>query len=124
MGEKSFFSTLAGQCARILALLGRLDEAEDYSRKSMEASPIDDWASQVAWREALALVEAQRGNKETAERLAREAVGMTEGVDYLRQMGGARHDPGCGVQTARRTGAAQAPPPPPPGPRRTQRGRP
>ena len=109
LGEKSFFSTLAAQYARDLAVLGRLDEAEEFARKSREASPIDDWASQINWREALALVEAQRGNGEEAERLAREAVGMTEGVDYLPQMGDAWYDLGFVLRAAgRKEEAAEA----------------
>ena len=109
LGEKSFFSTLAGQFARVSALTGRLDEAEEFARKGREASPPDDWASQISWREAIALVEAQRGTLEEAERLAREAVGLTEGVDYLPQMGDAWSDLGFVLRLAgRKEEAAEA----------------
>jgi len=94
LGEKSFFSTLAGQFARILALTGRLDEAEEFAQKGREASPPDDWASQISWREALALVAAQRADPAEGERLARDAVALTEGVDYLPQMADAWSDLG------------------------------
>jgi class 3 adenylate cyclase/tetratricopeptide (TPR) repeat protein len=109
LGEKSFFSTLAGQHARVVALLRGLDEAEEFAVKGREAAPIDDWASQICWREALALVEAQRGNLEEAEKLAREAVALTEGVDYLPQMGDAWYDLGFVLrQTGRKEEAAEA----------------
>jgi tetratricopeptide (TPR) repeat protein len=102
MGEVSFFSTLACQYARMLALLGRLDEAEELAVRGREVSPVDDWASQITWREALALVQSQRGNHEEAERLAREATGLTEGVDYLPQMGDAWYDLGFVLRSAGR----------------------
>jgi Flp pilus assembly protein TadD len=94
LGEKSFFSTLAPQMARVLALLGRLDEAEDFALRGRDAAPTDDWASQINWREALALVSAFRGDLDEGERLAREAAAMTEGVDYLPQMAHAWSDLG------------------------------
>jgi len=106
LGEKSFFSTLASQFARVLALTGRLDEAEEFAQKGRDASPMDDWASQITWREALALVEAQRGNLEEAERLAREAVALTEAVDYLPQMADAWSDLGFVLRLTRRKGEA------------------
>jgi tetratricopeptide (TPR) repeat protein len=85
-----------------LAKMGRLDGAEESARKGREASPPDDWASQITWREARALVEAQRGNLEEAERLAREAVALTEDVDYLPQMADAWEDLGFVLRLAGR----------------------
>jgi class 3 adenylate cyclase/tetratricopeptide (TPR) repeat protein len=102
IGEVSFFSTLAAQYARVLALLGRPAEAEEFAVRGREVGPADDWATQVAWREALALVESLRGNHEEAERLAREATGLTEGVDYLPQMGDAWYDLGFVLRLAGR----------------------
>ncbi len=108
LGEKSFFSTLAGQFARILALTGRLDEAEEFAQKGREASPPDDWASQISWREALALVAAQRGDLAEGERLARDAVALTEGVDYLPQMADAWSDLGFVLRLSGRKEEAAA----------------
>jgi len=109
LGEKSFFSTLAGQFARVLAMLVRLDEAEEFARKGREASPPDDWASQISWREAMGLVEAQRGNLADGERFARDAVALTEGVDYLPHMADAWSDLGFVLRLAgRKTEAADA----------------
>jgi Flp pilus assembly protein TadD len=94
MGEKSFVSTLAAQLARVLALEGKLDEATRFAEMGREASPADDWASQISWRGALTQVMARRGDLVEAERLARECVALTEGVDYLNQMGDAWADLG------------------------------
>jgi class 3 adenylate cyclase/tetratricopeptide (TPR) repeat protein len=102
LGEQSFYSTMVATHGWTLARLGRLDEAEESARKGREASPPDDWASQIVWREAMALVEAQRWNLEEAERLAREAVGLTEGVDYLPQMADAWADLGFVLRLAGR----------------------
>jgi class 3 adenylate cyclase/tetratricopeptide (TPR) repeat protein len=108
-GEKSFVSTLSAQMARVLALLGRLDEAEDFAIRGREAAPADDWASQICWREALALVSAFRGDLAEGERLARDAVAMTEGVDYLSQMADAWTDLGSVLELAgRKEEAAEA----------------
>lgn len=109
LGEQSFYSTMVATYGWLLARTGRLDEAEESARKGREASPPDDWASQIVWREVMALVEAQRGNLEEAERLAREAVGLTEGVDYLPQMADAWSDLGFVLRLAgRREEAADA----------------
>jgi class 3 adenylate cyclase/tetratricopeptide (TPR) repeat protein len=107
LGEKSFFSTLAMQAARALALTGRFDEAEEYVTKSREAAPADDWVSQVGWREGLTLIELGRGQLAEAERWAREAVAMTEGVDYLPQVGDVWSELGMVLRQAGRTGEAR-----------------
>jgi tetratricopeptide (TPR) repeat protein len=86
MGEKAFLSTLAPQLGRVLAQMGRLDEAEQLARLGREAGSADDWATQTVWRITASTVLARRGLLEEAERIAREAVGMTEGVDYVWRM--------------------------------------
>src|SRR5206468_514411 len=78
MGEKSFVSTLAAQLARVLALRGKLDEAARFAELGREASPADDWASQISWRSALTQVLARRGDLDEAARLARQGVALTE----------------------------------------------
>jgi class 3 adenylate cyclase/tetratricopeptide (TPR) repeat protein len=94
MDEKGFLSTLAPQLGRLLAQLGRLDEAEELAGVGREAAPADDWSSQVLWRLCLARALAGRGDLADAERVAREAVTLTEGADYLAQMGEAWADLG------------------------------
>ena len=85
VGEKSLFSTLAGQLAESAYRLGRYDEAEEFAEASEEAAQIDDLASQVLWRVARAKVLARRGEAEAGERLAREAIALDEETDFLIQ---------------------------------------
>jgi class 3 adenylate cyclase/tetratricopeptide (TPR) repeat protein len=94
MDEKGFLSTLAPQLGRLVAQLGRLDEAEELARMGREAAPADDWSSQVLWRLALARALAGRGDLAEAERVVREAVALCQGSDYLFQMGEAWSDLG------------------------------
>jgi class 3 adenylate cyclase/tetratricopeptide (TPR) repeat protein len=109
MDEKGFLSTLAPQLGRVVAQLGRLDEAEELARVGREAAPADDWSSQVLWRLALARALAGRGDLAEAERLAREAAHLTEGADYLAQMGEAYADLGYVLKLAeKRDEAAEA----------------
>jgi class 3 adenylate cyclase/tetratricopeptide (TPR) repeat protein len=108
MEDKGFLSTLAPQLGRVVALQGKLDESQDLARMGRENSPPDDWASQVLWRICLALALAGRGEAEQAERLAREAVALCEGVDYLFQMGEAWSDLGHVLRLAGKTNEAAA----------------
>jgi tetratricopeptide (TPR) repeat protein len=94
MDEKAFLSTLAPQLGRVVAQQGRLDEAEELARVGRESAAADDWSSQVLWRLSLARALAGRGEFAEAERVAREATALTEGVDYLHQMGEAWGDLG------------------------------
>jgi class 3 adenylate cyclase/tetratricopeptide (TPR) repeat protein len=80
-GERAYLSTFAGDLARTLAMLGRLDEAEEWACRSAELGSSDDVATQMLWREAQARVHALRGEPEEAERLAREAVSLIAGTD-------------------------------------------
>jgi class 3 adenylate cyclase/Flp pilus assembly protein TadD len=107
MDEKGFFSTLAPQLGRVVAQLGRLDEAEELARVGREAAPADDWSSQVLWRLSLARALAGRGDLSGAERVAREAAELTEGADYLMQMGEAWADLGYVLGLARRKDEAR-----------------
>jgi tetratricopeptide (TPR) repeat protein len=86
LGEKSFLSTLAPQLGRILARKERLDDAEEMALLGKATSPPDDWASQVSWRMALALTKARRGDFGEAEQLLREALALSDGVDYTNQV--------------------------------------
>ena len=92
LGEKGYLSTAAGELARCLALLGRLEEAEELARVSEEAAATDDIYSQVAWRQARALVHARRGEPDEALALAEEFVALTEPTDDCRLRGEAYED--------------------------------
>jgi class 3 adenylate cyclase/tetratricopeptide (TPR) repeat protein len=83
MGSLSWLSTAAGELARVLCELGRYDEADDWSRRSEELGASDDIATQIAWRQARAMVLAHRGDVTGAERLAREALVISEQTDHV-----------------------------------------
>ena len=106
--EKAFLSTVAPQLGRLLARTGRLDEAEQLAKLGRDTAPPDDWASQDMWRKALGLALAGRGEFEEAERMAREAVALCEGVDYLWQMADAWGDLGHVLQLAGKKDEAAA----------------
>jgi class 3 adenylate cyclase/tetratricopeptide (TPR) repeat protein len=74
MGERGYLSTVAALLAQALFLQSRLDEAERFAGVSKEACDESDVISQMLWRQSQARVLASRGELETAERLAREAV--------------------------------------------------
>lgn len=81
-GEKGFLSLAAPVLGLALAHLGKLDEAEKLARLGEVNAPPDDWSSQVTWREVLSRVLAGRGELREAERVAREAVALCEGIDF------------------------------------------
>jgi class 3 adenylate cyclase len=80
-GERAYLSTFAGELAKTLAALGRLDEAEEWAGRSAELGVRDDVATQMLWREAQAKVHALRGEPAEAERLAREAISVIGSSD-------------------------------------------
>jgi tetratricopeptide (TPR) repeat protein len=83
MGETGFLSTSAGFLARLLAKGGADDEeAERMAELCERSAASDDFSSQALWREARARVLARRGEHESAEVLAREAVLLTDPTDY------------------------------------------
>jgi class 3 adenylate cyclase/tetratricopeptide (TPR) repeat protein len=87
LGRNAELSTFAPGHARYLCALGRYDEAEFLARKGKELGDPNDWATQVAWRQAQALIDVHRGRPEDAERHAREAVAMDLAGDSLWQEG-------------------------------------
>ncbi|HEX8099482.1 MAG TPA: adenylate/guanylate cyclase domain-containing protein [Actinomycetota bacterium] len=82
-GEKTRFSTLAAQLADHVFQQGRYDEAEALANESRQAAQQDDIASQSMWRSVMAKVLARRGDFDQAERLAREAVDLRQGIDFV-----------------------------------------
>jgi len=87
MGERGYLSSVAALLAHALSGLGRLDEAERFSRKSEDAAAADDAFSQVLWRSARAKIRARRGELAVAEELAREAVAIAERTDLMNTVG-------------------------------------
>jgi class 3 adenylate cyclase len=82
IGETGVLSTLAAMLAETRVRQGRLDEAEEASRMSEETASVDDVTSQIMWRAARGQVHARRGDVESGERLAREAVDIAEKTDF------------------------------------------
>ncbi len=82
IGERGTLSTMAAFLAHTLALQGRYKEAEQLTVASERAASESDLASQVLWRGARARALAHRGELDAAERLAREAVAMSNAADF------------------------------------------
>jgi tetratricopeptide (TPR) repeat protein len=91
-GDRGFASTSAVNVARALLELGRDDEAEEWARTGQGMTTEDDFATQGPARGVLALVSARRGDFETAELLAREAVRTMDQTDQLAQVADAHAD--------------------------------
>jgi len=83
MGDKNYLAITAGWLAHCLYALGRYDEAEDFAGVC-ENSAAKNWvAAQVLWRGARAMLLARRGNVESGEALAREAVDLALRTDRV-----------------------------------------
>ena len=83
MNERTIRSTDAGYLAQALFLLGRVDEAERFTRICREVAATDDRASQILWRSAQAKVLASKGESNQATSLGREAVALSRSTDYV-----------------------------------------
>jgi tetratricopeptide (TPR) repeat protein len=83
MGDKNYLAITAGWLAHCLYALGRYDEAEDFAGVC-ENSAAKSWvAAQVLWRGARAMLLARRGDVESGEALAREAVDLALRTDRV-----------------------------------------
>jgi ATP/maltotriose-dependent transcriptional regulator MalT len=88
----AFLSTFAPSLGRVLCALGRYDDAEPLARRGRELGSDEDASTQSLWRQVQALVCSARGQHAEAERLAREAVEITERTDGLQWQGDALCD--------------------------------
>ena len=88
-GLRAVLSTYAPARGLSLCALGRYDEAEPLAKLGRELGDEQDVATQSLWRMVQALVDASRGELERAERLAREAVAISQRTDQLIAQGGA-----------------------------------
>ena len=82
-GEQGWLSTVAGHAAEALYLLGRDEEAWELTERAERAGARDDVITQMLIRQVRAKILARRGELEDAERLAREAVALSEPTDAL-----------------------------------------
>jgi len=92
LGERGFLSTIAGFLAHALCALGEFEEADRFSRAGETAASPDDVLSQVLWRTARAKIQAEGGDAERAEALAREAVRLAEATELMNTQGDALLD--------------------------------
>jgi class 3 adenylate cyclase/tetratricopeptide (TPR) repeat protein len=81
MGEQGFRSTVGCYLARALLELDRCEEAEEIAIEAGQLGADDDFVTQCESRQIRALLDARRGRLEEAERLAREAVTITDATD-------------------------------------------
>jgi tetratricopeptide (TPR) repeat protein len=82
-GETGFLSTVAATLAEVLYRLGGDEEAEEWTRRSEQASSPEDVLSQALWRSTRAKVLARRGKAEESLRLSAEAVEWAQRSDGL-----------------------------------------
>jgi len=78
-------ATRAAQLAEALYREGRDEEAEEWAGVSKSHAGPDDIGAHFSWRSVHAKVLARRGDVQTAELLAREAVELAERTDALNQ---------------------------------------
>jgi tetratricopeptide (TPR) repeat protein len=85
--QLAFLESYLGQLGRTLCQLGRFDEAEQVVERARaleeEHDPAMEPESWHTWRQVLARVYAHRGELIEAERLARQAVALSERNDSL-----------------------------------------
>ena len=83
LGEKSWLSSGAAELAEVLYCQGRYEEAESFAFVSKRSAQGGDIDAQARWRATYAKVLAKRGELDRAEELAREAIQLAEGTDFL-----------------------------------------
>ncbi len=83
LGEHGWLSTVAGHAAEALLRLGRDEDAWSMTERAEAAGAPDDVITQLLIRQVRAKILARRGTLEEAERLARDAVALSEPTDSL-----------------------------------------
>ncbi|HET9507900.1 MAG TPA: hypothetical protein VFO81_08140, partial [Gaiellaceae bacterium] len=83
IGEKSHFCSIASVLAQAVYAQGRYGEADALVTEAAHAARANDVHTQIVWRSTRAKILARRGDLESAERLAREAVAFAAGGDFL-----------------------------------------
>jgi hypothetical protein len=83
MGRAVHVSTIAAHLGEAVSLQGRFGEAERLSELSEELGASDDVYNETAWRRVRAKALAGRGVVGEAEALARQAVEVAVGAEFL-----------------------------------------
>jgi len=107
-GHRAILSTYAPWLGRHLCMVDRHDEAEGWAKLGRELGDRDDAATQMLWRQVLALVHSSRREHAEAERLAREAIVISNMTDALNAQGDAFCDLGEVLAAAGRSDEAAA----------------
>jgi tetratricopeptide (TPR) repeat protein len=87
LGEQRFLRNAAGNLAQALYALDRLDEADAWAGRAAELGASAIGLEEMLWRQVKAKVHARRGEHAAAERLAREAVAICDGIEMLNAQG-------------------------------------
>ncbi len=108
--ERDFghLASRAGDLAEALYVQGLLDDADAWTRVAETHAAVDDFGAQVRWRLVRAKVAGRRGELEPAERLAREAVELSEASDGLNRLAKVQRDAAEIAELAGRTAEAAA----------------
>jgi class 3 adenylate cyclase/tetratricopeptide (TPR) repeat protein len=91
-GEQGLLSGVAALLAEVLYRLGRDQEAEEWTRRSEQATSPEDVQAQASWRTIRAKVLARRGEAEEALRLSAEGVEWIRRSDHLQVIGDCLYD--------------------------------
>jgi len=83
MGERAFLSTTAALLARSILEQGRDEEAEEFTNVSARLADHGDLLTQILWRSIRARVLSRRAQMQKAEALARQAVALAQGTDFI-----------------------------------------
>jgi ATP/maltotriose-dependent transcriptional regulator MalT len=113
MGEKTHFSTLAELLSNAVYMQGRYKEAEKLTEECEQAARSNDVHAQIRWRAIRAKVMARRGEFESADKLACEALTFAAESDFLNdhadalvdhaqvlRLGGRREEASSAVESA------------------------
>jgi tetratricopeptide (TPR) repeat protein len=101
IGETQNFPDLAAKLADAFYAQRRDERALELSEVSEQSTAPDDLSAGVQWRAVRAKLLARRGDSETAEKLAREAVALASETDFLVLHGDALMDLAEVLRTAR-----------------------
>lgn len=92
--------------AQALCEQGRFDDAEEFIQISQQSAPPNDVDANCRWKIAKALVLASRGDLGRSERLAREALALSEQTDDGRFQANFRVDLATILQKSQRVNEA------------------
>jgi class 3 adenylate cyclase/tetratricopeptide (TPR) repeat protein len=108
MGERGYLSTIAAYRGEAALLQGQVEDALRFSEVSEALGTSDDVLNEALWRSVRARALVARGDLNTAEALAREALRLAESSDYFELVAAAWLDLGRILDARGAAGAADA----------------